>query len=337
MYFNIENRRYTGSKAKLSDWILGLIRENCNGNIFLDIFAGTGIIAATATKYYKHVILNDHLYSNNVIYKAFFDKAKWDIEKVNGIIRNYNKINPNTLKDNYFSINYGDKYFSKNISKIIGFIREDIENNKNILSEREYNILLASLIYSIDKVANTVGHYDAFIKKPIKENKLNINLIKPFGYTKVDIYREDANSLARRIRADITYIDPPYNSRQYSRFYHLLETLVKWDRPELYGVAMKPPTENTSEYCKTKAPEVFKELIHNLNCKYIAVSYNNTYFSKSNSSKNKIRLEQIEEILNRKGETTIHKKDHKFFNSGKTNFDNHQEYLFITKVNNYEN
>jgi adenine-specific DNA-methyltransferase len=337
MYFNIENRRYTGSKSKLSEWIIDLIIKNCNGNVFFDIFAGTGIIAATALEYYDHIIINDHLYSNNIIYKAFFEQGEWNKEKVNYIIEEYNNINPNNLSDNYFSINFGNKYFSINNSKKIGFIREDLEDKKTILSCKEYNILLASLVYSIDRIANTVGHYDAYIKKPIKERQFVINLIKPFICKRVDIFQEDANLLAKKIVSDITYIDPPYNSRQYSRFYHLLETLIKWDKPNLYGVAMKPPTENSSDYCKTNAPESLNDLVNNLKCKYIAVSYNNTYFSKSNSSKNKIKLEQIKNILEKKGKTKIYKKNHKFFNSGKTNFENHQEYLFITKVNNFEN
>ena len=128
------------------------------------------------------------------------------------------------------------------------------------------------------------------------------------------------------------YIDPPYNSRQYSRFYHLLENLVKWKKPKLEGIALKPPVENMSEYCRSNAPHVFADLIDNLQCKFIAVSYNNTYNSKSSSSKNKISLEQIEEILNKKGVTKRYERSYKYFNSGKTDFKDHKEILFITRV-----
>lgn len=38
----------------------------------------------------------------------------------------------------------------------------------------------------------------------------------------------DANQLVRKVKADIAFIDPPYNSRQYSRFYHILENIVQW-------------------------------------------------------------------------------------------------------------
>ena len=126
-------------------------------------------------------------------------------------------------------------------------------------------------------------------------------LIEPIEHnSRIQIFREDANELVKRIKCDICYIDPPYNSRQYSRFYHVLENLTQWKKPKLFGEALKPKPENTSEYCKTKAPEKFYELIKNINSKYIAVSYNNTYSSKSSSSKNKITLEQIESTLEKK-------------------------------------
>jgi len=86
-----------------------------------------------------------------------------------------------------------------------------------------------------------------------------------------------------------------------------------------------------------KAKKRLYELIHSIRAKYFAVSYNNTYNSKSNSSKNKITLEEIEEILNSVGTTKIYEKEHQQFNTGKTEFDNHREYLFITKVENGKN
>jgi adenine-specific DNA-methyltransferase len=103
----------------------------------------------------------------------------------------------------------------------------------------------------------------------------------------VEICCDDANILAKKIRADIAYIDPPYNSRQYCQFYHIYETLVKWDDPAIFGTALKRKGGALSDYCRTKAPVVFADLIENLQCNYLVVSYNNTYKSKSNSSRNK--------------------------------------------------
>ena len=101
---SLESRRYIGSKAKLTEWIMGLIdKETENINTFVDIFAGTASVSNRAIKKYNHVIINDILYSNNIIYKGFFEAGKWDEEKLNDIIINYNTLNPDNIQENYFS------------------------------------------------------------------------------------------------------------------------------------------------------------------------------------------------------------------------------------------
>ncbi len=330
---DIENRRYVGSKTKLLDWIFTLIKKECEGDSFADIFAGTGVVSARAAKVYKKIILNDLLHSNFAAYKGFFSQEKYNEEQVLTLASYYNSIDKKQVKPTFFSKNYGGRYFTKASAEMIGFIRNDLNERRNKLSEKEYSILLTSLLYSADKIANTVGHYDAFFGKSVADKKFAFRLIHPLIKAgSVSIHREDANALVRKISADVVYIDPPYNSRQYSRFYHVLETLTLWDEPKLTGVALKRPEENMSDYCRSKAPVVFEDLINNIKAKYIVVSYNNTYNSKSNSSRNKIELEDIRRILDAKGKTKVFKKSHQAFNAGKTNFDNHQEWLFITKV-----
>jgi len=330
---SLESRRYIGSKAKLTDWIMDLIDcETENVKTFVDIFAGTASVSNQAIKKYNRVIINDILHANNIIYKGFFEAGKWCESKLNDIITNYNILNPDEIKENYFSENFGGKFYEHDTAKLIGYIRQDIENKKNELTEKEYNILLATLIYNIDKIANTVGHFDAYIKKPIKPQAFRLRLINAQDFENVEIHKEDANKLAKKLKSDLVYIDPPYNSRQYNRFYHLYETLIKWDKPQLYGVALKPAPENNSLYCTTKAKNAFENLVAHLNTKFLVVSYNNTYNSKSHSSENKIRLEEIEQILKRCGNTKVFECSHRFFNTGKTEFDDHKELLFITEV-----
>ena len=93
----------------------------------------------------------------------------------------------------------------------------------------------------------------------------------------------------------------------------------------------KPLPENMSDYCRTSAKDAFKHLIENANSKYIVVSYNNTYNSKSSSSENKITYEQLFSILSAKGKTKVFESKYKAFNTGKTDFADHKELLFITK------
>lgn len=336
--FDIQNRRYIGNKYKLMSWIKELIQNNCpNCKSFFDVFAGTGSVTDYLFSDYQRFIVNDFLYSNNIIYNAFFLNEKYDLDKLNAIKDEYKKIDINKLKDNYVSLNFGNKFFNYNDAKLIGYIREDL--NKKLkqekINQKEFYVLVASLLYSLDRIANTIGHYDAYRKiKDIKQT-FSFELINPKNVDDkkvVEIYREDSNNLAKRIKCDVAYIDPPYNSRQYSRFYHILENITEWKKPELFGTALKPKEENMSEYCKVSAPIVFNDLIQSLDAKYIVVSYNNTYHSKSSSSKNKITLEEIKTILSNKGETKIFEKKYKAFDAGKTDMDNHKEFIFITKV-----
>jgi len=331
-HIQLHNRRYIGSKHKLIEWIFSIINKECVGDTFADVFAGTGIVAAIAAKHFRKVIVNDFLYSNYAIYQAFLGNGEWDKNKIDSIIRNYNNIYGEDLENNYFSDYFGGKYFSHNSSKIIGFIRENIEKNKENLTSREYYMLIVSLLYAIDKIANTVGHYDAYFKKDTISDDFFMKPIDPTGVKEVSIFREDTNLLVKKIKTDVAYIDPPYNSRQYSRFYHVLETLTKWDKPKLHGVALKPDPENMSDYCRENAKRRFAELVRDIDARFLVVSYNNTYDSKSNSSRNKITLHEIEKTLQSKGKTKVFEKKYKHFNAGNTNFNNHKEYLFVTKV-----
>lgn len=333
--YRLESRRYIGCKAKLTDWIFDLLQKETHGvKSFCDIFAGTGSVSNKALTIYEKVIMNDFLYSNHVMYTAFFGRGKYNEKKILNYLDAFNNIDPTYIKDNYFSINYGDKYFDMTSAKIIGHIRDVIEDIKPTLSEKEYCVLLASLIYSMDKIANTLGHFDAYIKKKIVPKKFLMKIIDVKQFDCVEIYQKDSNLLSREIHTDLVYLDPPYNSRQYSRFYHLYEVLVKWDKPELQGTARKPAEENMSDYCRVKALSAFTDLVAHVDTKYIVVSYNNTYKSKSSSSENKIKLEEIKEVLNKCGKTKVFTHSYNPYNAGKTDFDDHKEYLFITKVDN---
>ena len=333
--FSLESRRYIGCKTKLVDWIFSLIDEQTHDiHSFCDIFAGTGVVAHRALQTYERVVVNDFLHSNNVMYRAFFAPDEWSEERVQTIINEFNDINPTKIGDNYFSKNFGGKYFYHDTAKIVGYIRGRLQILRKDLTDKEYAILLASLIYSIDRHANTMGHFDAYHHKTPTAHPFRMRMIEAESYNGVEIHQEDSNQLARHINVDLTYLDPPYNSRQYSRFYHVYENLVQWKKPQLYGTALKPKEENMSDYCRNAAFTAFTDLVSHINSRYLVVSYNNTYHSKSTSSENKIKLEQLEEVLNKCGKTQVFNHEFKAFNSGKTEFDDHREYLFITEVDN---
>ena len=188
MGFKIYNRRYTGSKQKLVTWIKNTIKKECSNECtsFCDLFAGTGVVTNAVVEDFSTFYLNDFLFSNYCIYNAFFGNELYSEEKIINYKRVFASLSPEECEENYVSTNFGDNFFSKNDSLLIGEIRERIESLKNgkLINQREYDILRASLIYSFDRCSNTVGHYEAYIKKPIKKDSFEFELIEPIVFSK---------------------------------------------------------------------------------------------------------------------------------------------------------
>lgn len=351
--FELKSRRYTGAKTRLLTQINEVFLrhtkalKNKQNLSFFDVFAGTGVVSADFIKRYENADLacferfyiNDFLHSNFAIYQGFFAQEDFDVKKLEKLTDSYNNIK--NLKPNYYTAAFGGRFFSQNDATILGHIREDLSAQKaaQTLTRKEFFVLLASLIYSADKIANTVGHYDAYRKGAELKNRFKFELIKPIKTAaKVEIFRADSNALARDFaqngaQIDLAFIDPPYNSRQYSRFYHLLETLAKHDKPELFGVAKKPKPDLISKYCKSGAAAAFEDLAHNLaKCtKILLITYNNTT-SANPRSNTRMNAPQIREILQKIGKLSVYDFDFQAFSTGKTNFQGHKEMIFVCEV-----
>ena len=232
----ISNRRYLGSKQKLLDFIDSVVREHTEGvETVADIFAGTGVVAHMFQEQGKNVIVNDILHSNLVTYYTWFGSEKADHDLIKKLIDRLNELKVD--EDNYVSLNFGDRYFSMENARKIGAVREAIEDLD--IGFREKCFLLTSLLYAMDKSANTVGHYDSYRRNMDTRKPLRMRVP---GYSENPgsrIYSMDANRLVRYIKADLVYIDTPYNSRQYGDAYHLLENITDWHKPDVTGSSKK--------------------------------------------------------------------------------------------------
>ena len=334
---SINNRRYLGSKYRMINFIKETLeKEKIEYSSFLDLFGGTGIVGDFFNEKKIKVYVNDLLKSNYISYLAWFGNQKIDKKKIRSYIEKYNSLND--LDENYFSQNFSGTYFSNENCKKIGYIREDIEENYTLdnINVRERAILITSLLYAMDKIANTVGHYDAYRKNGDLDKKLELcmlDLKSNINNKNNKIFNEDSNDLVRNLKADVVYIDPPYNSRQYSDAYHLLENVAMWEKNDVFGVAKKMQRNGIkSKYCSVSAPLAFKDLIENINAKYIIVSYNNMGNKGAGRSQAKITDDEILSILRKKGKVKIYETEFNQFNTGKTHIDDHKERLFICKV-----
>ena len=328
----IKSRRYLGNKYKLLGFIKDIISKKCESvNSLCDIFAGTGVVGEGFNTSKIKVISNDFLSANYVCLRAFLGISHEIRQSIVNKIAHLNSLSGEA--EGYFSHHFGGTYFSEANARKIGAIREEIEAIAE--NEDEKNILLCSLLYAVDKVANTVGHYDAFRKKldMLQPIKMLVPDIDYSHNTNNEVYKEEANALARKIFCDVLYIDPPYNSRQYSDAYHVLENLVEWRKPEVRGIGKKMDRSHIkSAYCLKGATRAFADLIKHSNCAHILVSYNNTGASKDGRSNARIGDAEILQILNEKGNVEIFEKNYKAFTTGKSNGKNNAERIFYCKV-----
>ncbi|HEV7702462.1 MAG TPA: DNA adenine methylase [Candidatus Paceibacterota bacterium] len=302
--------RYIGNKTRLINNISDFVKDNnIKGKSFCDIFSGTGSVSDFFKSDYK-IIANDFLFCSAVITRAKIynnkePKFKKFVDKYGIDPFNYFRNKTHIYKKHYFvTNNYSPKanrkFFSEENSIAIDSIRIEIEEiYKNfIFDEKEYYFLLGSLLESVMSFSNTSGTYEAFLKtwdkRALKKFFLSPIKINETKVVNVDnkVYNEDANSLIRKIGGDVLYIDPPYTITEYSSAYHVLETIARYDYPEVAGItARRIDNDKKSSYTRVKTALMsFEDLIRQAQFNDIIISYSNQSI---------IPLKELEKMLSR--------------------------------------
>lgn len=335
----IANMRYLGNKESIVEEIYKLLKrkELLNNNfIFCDAFCGSGSVANHLKGYFKKVIINDNL-RWAVVYtfgrlnsqRCNFDKLGFDPFE---FLNNNNKKKKGFFYRNYSPAESNRMYFIPENAERIDYFREQIENwyKNNCINKDEYCYLLASLIESVSLVSNTAGVYGAFLKK------WDSRAIKPINFIKVEsensncnsieIYNSKIEDIIQDIECDVLYLDPPYTQNQYGTQYHLLETLILDDNPEISKITgSRSTTPMRSDWSKEyKANILFDRILAKTKAKYIILSYNNDGFLSKGF---------IEASLKRYGKESTYEcikiPYKKYQNWKSTNKKEHFEYLFF--------
>lgn len=285
--------RFLGNKTRMIPNIARFIEElNLCGNTFCDLFAGSGSVADYFKDKYK-IIANDLLASSYIFVSA---KAR------NGQIPKFSKffevfgVDPFAYftdkdypyEDSHFiwknySPKGGRQFFTEeNANKIDGIRLElDLLKDAGIIDENEFIFLLASLLETAMGLSNTTGTYEAFLKEWDRRSFKQFELL-PLEMKECElfsdeniIYNTDSNELIGRITGDILYLDTPYTITDYNSAYHLLETIVKYDSPEIRGLTGRRANKaNKSAYSiQKKVAEAYEDLIEKVTFSHVIISY----------------------------------------------------------------
>lgn len=343
--------RFIGNKENLIDRIKFILdRNKISGNSFFDFFSGTTSVA----KYFK--ALNYTVYSSDILYFSYCLQRAY-IEGnaplyFHDVFDYYTKGVRNTLFfDPYEEIfsylnslppvegfifqNYTPKgtenltiprmYFTNDNGAKIDAIRIEIEKLKerSIISQSEYFFLIAALIESVPYCSNISGVYAAFRKtwdrRALKDFKLK-HICPIITRKKCFSFYGNSLDLLKDISVDILYLDPPYNERQYAPNYHILETIAKYDNPEIKGITgMRNYDLQKSDFCNTnKALSNLDYIAREADCKFLVLSYNSEGIMSSDS---------ILSILEKYGKVSCDKIDYTRFKSNSNGLSKSRKYI----------
>ncbi len=284
--------RYIGSKALMLGNILD-VSNQCTQNVRIvtDIFAGTGTVSRCYKEHGYSVLSNDILYFSYVLNKGVLEMnapisvhLREIVAHLNNLsVENCHWFNTDTafIYQNYSPHDTCERmYFQRNNALKIDLIRQEIERLRKEIEDAEYFYLLSLLLNAVPYVSNITGTYGAYLKywdkRTYKELTLEEIDIQPSSVV-CSCYNQDALSFAHQMECDLAYLDPPYNGRQYLSNYHILETIARYDAPQIKGITgVRIDPGKMSDFCKKgRAAKAFRQLLNTLNCKYVLLSYNN--------------------------------------------------------------
>lgn len=240
--------KYIGSKRTLLPVILDAVRTASSDApcTVLDLFSGTSRVGHALKRAGYRVIANDHNAYAATLARCYVQADAEDVlEDAAKLVAEFNsRLRGGWSEPGYFTQTFCEKsrFFQPQNGARIDAIREAIAA-KHLQPELEA-VMLVSLMEAADRVDSTTGLQMAYLKDwaPRASNDLELrvpDVLPRAAAGKGLALNMDAFDAAADVEADIAYIDPPYNQHSYLGNYHVWESLIRWDKPEVYGIACK--------------------------------------------------------------------------------------------------
>ncbi|MDP2341904.1 MAG: DNA adenine methylase [Deltaproteobacteria bacterium] len=234
--------KYLGSKRRLLALIETAILSVGDVDVVVDLFSGTSRVGQSLKRRGLRVKANDHNAYAHTLARCYVEADAGAV--VDDVTRLVAELNALPGKAGWFTETYCERsrFFQPKNGAKIDVIRDAIA--AKALDPVLEAVLLTSLMEAADRVDSTVGVQMAYLKSWAKRanNDLEMRvpeMIPASPKGACSAHRLDAAAAAAALSGDVVYLDPPYNVHSYLSNYHIWETLIAWDRPEVYGVACK--------------------------------------------------------------------------------------------------
>lgn len=305
--------RYIGSKARVADVIVGLAGESSGGR-FVDAFSGTGAVAAAAADRGWAVTVNDALPSAVAMsIGATVGSGNVPFIGLGGYAHAIACLNAVTGQPGFLHSEYSPasaqtgpverRYFTEDNAARLDAMRAQVGtwSQAGLITAVEHELLIADLIQAANAVANISSTYGCFLKNWSPNALRPIRILErelPSRTTNLDATVGDVFAVTTT-EQDTVYLDPPYTKRQYSAYYHVLETIHAGDSPEVGGVTgLRPWRDKASDFCyKTRALDALTRLVLGTKARQILLSY---------SSEGHVPREHLINALSEVGRVTVH-------------------------------
>jgi adenine-specific DNA-methyltransferase len=294
--------KYLGSKRTLLPVILDAVRASGARSVF-DVFSGTARVGHALKGADFAVVSNDHNAYAHVLARCYVEADRDAvIDDASKLIDEFNRL---PGKAGYFTDTFcvRSRYIQPHNGQRIDAIRDAIAAKS--LDPMLEAVMLTSLMEAADRVDSTAGVQMAYLKQWAKRS------FKPLEMRMPDVLPGsgcralglDAFDACRQVQADLAYVDPPYNQHSYLGNYHVWESLVRWDKPQVYGIACKRVDcrDRRSVFNSRRAFESsLRRLLRSLQVRTIVLSFNNEGY---------LTREQIESIIHELNPTDVRTVD----------------------------
>jgi adenine-specific DNA-methyltransferase len=267
--------KYLGSKRLLLTAIEAAVGTFGESLRVLDLFSGTSRVGHALKKAGHFVVANDHLAFASTLARCYVQAdARVHREQASRILAELDRLPgaPGYVTETFCE---RSRFFRPENGARIDAIRERIAE---MAPPPELEaILLTSLLEAADRVDSTTGVQMAYLKSWAQRafNPLALRLPDLVDGPGLALCMDAAEAAATE--ADVAYLDPPYNQHRYVGNYHVWETLVRWDKPEVYGVACKriQAKDHKSEFnSKRNIAAAMTRVVDQLAAPHVVVSFN---------------------------------------------------------------